>query len=314
MSWKTAIYTTIFVLALGMVITLIVFWNVYIIGDYQTIKELHLALHGNSVIPTGTRWTILVLGIVFLSVILAVLSVFFANVLRNNRFKRQQKDFVNMVTHELRLPMSSIQMFTQTLARSDITQEDRTLFLERILGECQRMNVLIDHLLKSQAIETGRLPLNRQNLDLSSFLGEFKERWPRPILLTLPEAVVHLIADPVLLELALANLVANAEKYGRGTQPHILLDADAKRVAITVIDGGQPIPRKYLRIIFKRFYRIPNRDTRKQSGAGLGLYIVKNILRLHKGQVTVTPDTLRPDGLRGNAFALILPRQGALHT
>jgi two-component system, OmpR family, phosphate regulon sensor histidine kinase PhoR len=314
MNWKMAIYTTVFVLALGMVITLIVFWNVYIIGDYQTIKELNMALHGNAVIPSRSRWTILVLGIVFLSLILTVLSVFFANVMRNTRFKRQQKDFINMVTHELRLPMSSIQMFTQTLSRNEISDADRKIFLDRILGECQRMNLLIDHLLKSQAIETGRLPIHLQNFDLSAFLKDFTANWPRPVSLQLPESTTHFIADPVLLELALANLVSNAEKYGKGHQPYVTLDADAKRVTITVLDGGSPIPRKYLRHLFKRFYRIPNRDTRKQSGVGLGLYIVRNILRSHKGQVSVIPDSLRPDGQRGNAFCLVLPRQGGIHT
>jgi two-component system, OmpR family, phosphate regulon sensor histidine kinase PhoR len=314
MNWKTAGYTTIFILALGMVIALIVFWNVYIIGDYQTIKELNKALHGNVVIPSRGRWTILVLGIVFLSLILAVLSVFFANVMRSNRFKTQQKDFINMVTHELRLPMSSIQMFTQTLSRSDILESDKRTFLGRILGECQRMNVLIDHLLKSQAIETGRLPLHPQNFDLTAFLKDFTQNWPRPVSLQLPESTIHFIADPVLLELALANLVANAEKYGRGHQPFVTLEADAKRVTITVFDGGSPIPRKYLRHLFKRFYRIPNRDTRKQPGVGLGLYIVRNILRMHKGQVSVNPDSLRPDGMKGNAFSLTLPRQGGIHT
>jgi signal transduction histidine kinase len=314
MNWKIAAYTIIFVMALGMVVTLIVFWNVYIIGDYQTIRQLQTALHGNAVVPTRARWTILVLGIVFFSILLIVLSVFFANLLRGARFKGQQKDFINMVTHELRLPMSSIQMFAQTLGRGDIADADRQIFLERILGECQRMNVLIDHLLKSQAIETGRLPLRPQNIDLSVFLTEFRSHWPRPLTLILPEKTERFIGDPVLLELALANLVANAEKYGRGHEPILSLDADARRISITVTDGGTPIPRKYVRHLFKRFYRMPNRETRRQSGVGLGLYIVRSILKLHKGQVVVTPDAVRPDGHHGNAFALVLPKQGGAHT
>lgn len=314
MNWKTAAYTVTFVLALGMVITLIVFWNVYIIGDYQTIKQLQTALHGNSVVPTRARWTILVLGIVFFSLILIVLSLFFANLIRGARFKQQQKDFVNMVTHELRLPMSSIQMFAQTLGRGEIAEADRKLFLERILGECRRMNALIDHLLKSQAIETGRLPLRPQNIDLAHFLTEFREHWPRPLELVLPEKTERLTGDPVLIELSLTNLVANAEKYGRGHTPVISLTVADRRLHITVTDGGAPIPRKFIRHLFKRFYRIPNRETRRQPGVGLGLYIVRNIAKLHKGQVMVTPDSPRPDGHRGNAFTLDFPRQEGAHT
>lgn len=309
MSLKTSIYTTIFVLALGMVVTLIVFWNIYIIGDYQTIRELQVALHGNSFIPSRSRWTILVIGILFLSSILTVLAVFFANLLRNARFKQQQKDFVNMVTHELRLPMSSIQMFTQTLLRKDIAETDKTVFLERIMGECQRMNALIDHLLKSQAIETHRLPLYPQTIDLAEFFRAFKAKWPRTLdVLDLP-AGLKIEADPVLLDLALTNLVSNAEKYGRGSIPHMTMQQQGPRYALSVIDGGAPIPRKYLRSIFKRFYRIPNRDTRRQSGVGLGLYIVRSIAHMHKGEISVSPDTQRPDGKRGNAFTLTLPKR-----
>lgn len=309
MSLKTTIYTAIFVLAIGMVVTLLVFWNIYIIGDYQTIKELQQALHGKVFIPSGGRWTILVLGIVFLSIILTVLSVFFANVLRNARFKRQQKDFLNMVTHELRLPMSSIQMFAQTMARSDFAEGDRVLFLERILGECQRMNALIDHLLKSQAIETGRLPLDRQALDLDEFISGFVVKWPRPLQWTAGEKKSFIHADPVLLELAIGNLVSNAEKYGRGAVPNLSLSKDAKKISLTVMDGGTPIPRQYIRRIFRRFYRIPSRETRRQSGVGLGLYIVRSVMKLHRGQVTVTPGTRRPDGHQGNAFTLSFPRK-----
>ncbi len=309
MHLKTAIYTAIFVLAIGMVVTLLVFWNIFIIGDYQTIRELNKALHGNVLIPSGGRWTVLVLGIVFLSTILTVLSVFFANVLRNARFKRQQKDFLNMVTHELRLPMSSIQMFAQTLSRSDFPESDRSAFLDRILGECQRMNALIDHLLKSQAIETGRLPLDKQTLDLDDFVRNFVARWPRPLQWTAGEKIFSVHADPVLLELAIANLVTNAEKYGRGAVPNLVLAKDAKKVTLAVLDGGMPIPRQYVKRIFRRFYRIPSRETRGQSGVGLGLYIVRSIMKLHQGQITVTPATERQDGRQGNAFTLIFPRR-----
>jgi signal transduction histidine kinase len=307
MSLKTTLYTVAFVLTLGMVITLIVFWNIYIIGDYQTIKELHQALHGNVFLPSGSRWTILVLGIVFLSVILTVLSVFFASLLRDVRFKQQQKDFVNMVTHELRLPMSSIQMFAQTLSRNDMPESDRNTFLDRILGECQRMNALVDHLLKSQAIETGRLGLDPQTLEMGTFIKDFVKKWPRALELAALDKKIFVAADPVLLELAMVNLVSNAEKYGHGIIPAITVTQEGRRLSVTVFDGGPPIPRKFIKHLFKRFYRMPIRETRRQTGVGLGLYIVRSILRLHKGQVVVTPDSLRPDSRRGNAFTLIFP-------
>ena len=308
---KTALSIVAFVVAAGMVITLLVFWNVYIISDYHTIKELYMMSHGTMEVPARGRWTVLILGITFLSLVLVVLSIFFAAFLRGARFKRQQKDFVNMMTHELKLPMSSIQMFAQTLRQRDASPADRERFLDAILNDCMRMNLLLDHLLKSQLIEKGKLPVNRRRVDLREFLEEFVRKWPRPLEARIA-ADAEAQVDPVLLDLAITNLVNNAEKYGKGTVPEIGLEAEAGKARISVSDGGTPIPKKYARKIFKRFFRMPNRDTRRQNGVGLGLYIVKSIVRLHDGQIDL--DSGGNEGGKawtGNRFTLTLPRAEA---
>ncbi len=308
---KTALSIVAFVLAAAMVITLLVFWNVYIISDYHTIKELYLVSHGTMEVPASGRWTVLILGIVFLSLVLVVLAIFFAAFLRGARFKRQQKDFINMMTHELKLPMSSIQMFAQTLRQRDASPEDRIRFLDAILNDCMRMNLLLDHLLKSQLIERGRLPVNRRRINLREFLEEFVRKWPRPIAARLG-AEAEAQVDPVLLDLAITNLVNNAEKYGKGSTPEVGLESDAGSARISVQDAGAPIPKKYARKIFRRFFRMPNRDTRRQNGVGLGLYIVKTIARLHGGRVELESGIPEEGSAwKGNRFTLTLPRAEA---
>jgi two-component system, OmpR family, phosphate regulon sensor histidine kinase PhoR len=308
---KTALSIFAFVLAAGMVITLLVFWNIYIISDYHTIKELYQMSHGAMEVPARGRWTVLILGIVFLSLVLVVLAIFFAAFLRGARFRRQQKDFVNMMTHELKLPMSSIQMFAQTLRQREASPEDRVRFLDAILNDCMRMNLLLDHLLKSQLIERGRLPVNRRRVDLRAFMEDFVRKWPRPLAARL-SAEAEAQVDPVLLDLAITNLVNNAEKYGKGSLPEVGLEADARSARISVRDAGKPIPKKYARKIFKRFFRMPNRDTRRQNGVGLGLYIVKTIARLHEGRIDLeTGGTEAGRPWQGNRFILTLPRAEA---
>lgn len=308
---KTTLSIVAFVLAAGMVITLLVFWNIYIISDYHTIRELYQMSHGTPEVPAQGRWTVLILGIISFSLVLVVLSIFFAAFLRGARFRRQQKDFVNMMTHELKLPMSSIQMFAQTLRQREAAPEDRARFLDAILNDCQRMNLLLDHLLKSQLIEKGRLPVYRRRTDLREFLREFADKWPRPLSARLADPAEAQV-DPVLLELALTNLVNNAEKYGKGGIPEIGLQADGPVARISVTDSGAPIPKKYGRKIFKRFFRIPNRDTRRQNGVGLGLYIVKSIARLHGGRVELdSPEGEAGGERKGNRFTLVLPRKEA---
>jgi two-component system phosphate regulon sensor histidine kinase PhoR len=306
-SLRTALYTAAFVLAISMVVTLLVYWNVYIISDYRTIKELYSTVHGgNYRVPTAGRWTVLIVGIVFLALLMVVLSIFFANFLRGNRFKQQQRDFANMVTHELRLPLSSIQVFAQTLRQRAMDPDAHNRFIDGILSECGRLGVLIDHLLKLQQIEQGKLPLHRMPLDAGGFLEEFAGKWPRPLAIH-AEIKARVQADPMLLHLALANLVSNAEKYGRGSMPEITLSRADRDVFITVRDRGRPIPRKYLKRIFKKFYRVPNAATRRQNGVGLGLYIVKNIAVMHRGSVQASPLQASDSQTEGNAFTLSLP-------
>ena len=308
---KTTLSIIAFVLAAGMVVTLLVFWIVYMISDYHTIRELYQMSHGTMEVPARGRWTVLILGITFFSLVLVVLSTFFAAFLRGARFRRQQKDFVNMMTHELKLPMSSIQMFTQTLRQREPTSEERARFLDAILNDCLRMNQLLDHLLKSQLIEKGRLPVNRRIIDLKDFLEEFVRKWPRPLAARISgDAKVQV--DPVLLDLAITNLVSNAEKYGKGSIPEVGLQSDARSARISVRDAGTPIPKKYSRKIFKRFFRMPNRDTRRQNGVGLGLYIVKTIARLHQGRIDLESGGIQEgQAWAGNRFTLTLPRTEA---
>lgn len=323
MSFRTAMLTLVFVLAAGMVITSLVFWIVYIVSDYHTIRDLYNATHGTPDVPVAGRWTVLTLGIIFLSIALVVLSVFFANLLRSGLFKQQQKDFVNMMTHELKLPMSSIQMFAQTLKQRDPNPEERMRFLDCILNDCARMNLLVDHLLKSQLIEQGKLPVQRRRMDMGDFVRRFAEGWPRPLRLTLRDTAPAQV-DPVLLELALTNLVNNAEKYSKGSLPEVSLEVEGGKVRLSVSDQGSPIPKKYAKKIFKRFFRMPTRNTRRQDGVGLGLYIVKTIMRLHKGTVEISHVAANPGGdlaampggpasqgenrAAGNRFTLTLPR------
>jgi signal transduction histidine kinase len=266
-------------------------------------------VHGEGYhVPSAGRWTVLILGITFLGILIAVLSVFFANLVRGNRFKRQQRDFGNMITHELRLPLSSIQVFAQTLVQRPLELEERNRFAEGILSECSRLSLLIDQLLKFQQMEQGKLPVRKTSLDAGEFLNTFAGKWPRPLKVRVDESV-RLEADPMLLELALANLVSNAEKYGRGGTPEIELSHPGSKAQFIVRDGGRPIPQKFVKRIFRKYYRMPNVTTRRQTGVGLGLYIVKNIASLHQGSIAVNPLVPPAAPAEGNEFILRLPAQ-----
>ena len=303
MKARTAVYITLFVMAICLAIALIVLWNVYIIRDYLTIRDLHAELHGTARdFSARGRWIALALGITAGVTVIVALSLFFAAVMRGNILKGQQRDFANMMTHELRLPLSGIQLMAQTLRQGPLEAEEIDRFAGRILTECGRLGLLIDQLLKVQQLEHGQLLLHRKPLDAGELARTVGAAWPRPIDVE-AEPGLRIDADPLLLEMCLNNLVSNAEKYGRGTKPLLRVTREGDDARFAVRDGGRPLPRKYLKKVFRKFYRVPNLTTRRQGGVGLGLYIVKSVAKLHKGRVEAIP-LADPEG---NEFAFRIP-------
>jgi len=188
-----------------------------------------------------------------------------------------------------------------------VEPEAHNRFIDGILSESARLGFLIDQLLKIQQIEQGKLPMHKVLFESGPFLETFTGKWHRPLQLRiLSSAPVE--ADPMLLELALANLVSNAEKYGRGGVPEIELSSTGGEVQFTVRDHARPIDRKDYKRIFQKFYRLSNTETKRQTGVGLGLYIVKYIVAtLHHGSVHVSPIAASESRSEGNEFSLRLP-------
>lgn len=306
MKIRTAVYITLFVLAICLAIALIVFWNIYIIRDYLTIRDLREELHGAQEFSAGGRWIVLALGITAGVILIVALSLFFAAVMRGNILKAQQRDFANMMTHELRLPLSGIRLLAQTLRQGPLDPRDTERFADGILAECSRLGLLVDQLLKVQQLEHGQLLLHKRPLDASRFARDFAEGWPRPLAVTAGAEALPVEADPLLLEMCLVNLVTNAEKYGRGSVPELRVFREGKDACFAVRDGGRPLPRKYLKKVFRKFYRVPNLTTRRQGGVGLGLYIVRSVARLHKGNAAARA----LENPEGNEFSFRIPIAG----
>ena len=120
-----------------------------------------------------------------------------------------------------------------------------------------------------------------------------------------PPALAETAANAPLLFSSTPRIVVS--KYGKGSIPEVTLEDMGDRVNISVRDEGAPIPKKYAKKIFRRFFRMPTRDTRRQSGVGLGLYIVKTIARMNKGTIVLGPVDGSSES-RGNRFILSLPR------
>lgn len=307
--WSLAFAITGFVIAVLMVITILVFWNVFIIGDFRTIKELSGSLEslrsGSSGVghDASTRWAMVTMGSSFLAVILVALSLFFTSYLVNRRYRTLQTDWLNMTTHELKLPTANIQLFAQTLQRTHLADSDRERFLGLILQETRRLDGLVSRILQARRIEGGMQEMRIERLELRQWLGEYARKGIAPVFILVPGPAVNVRADKLMLEAVLNNLLGNALKYGDGSAPVVDISTPPGSTHIEVADKGLGVPNKHRRRIFDRFYRIPSREHRRQNGTGLGLYIAKSSVELMGGTMGVKDN---PTG-KGSVFWFRLP-------
>ncbi len=219
----------------------------------------------------------------------------FHDLTRLKQLERTRQEFVANVSHELRTPLSLIKGYVETLldgARNDPAIAER--FLKIIERNTQRLDLLIQDLLTISALESERIKLNLQPVELRPLVEKiFTDLKPpaenKNVELVNQLSDVNATADVNRLEQVLANLVDNAIKYGRA-QGHVTVGGkklDDGKLEIFVQDDGPGIPTESLDRVFERFYRVDKARSRDQGGTGLGLSIVKHIVQAHGGEVWV---------------------------
>jgi len=266
-----------------------------------------ILLHWRSVVP-------LVLGIIFFPVIIAGLVLNTIFLVREIRRNEQQDSFLNAVTHELKTPITSIRLYLQTLERRRINDEQRQEFYHLMLEDTDRLLGTVEQVLRAGEVRQSRSRKNWEDLNFVEIIRESLElaRLRHGISAgelhfgAEPPGNITLIGNREELRTAVANLLDNAVKYS-GPQREVVIDVltpDLETVILRVRDNGVGIPRPELKRIFKRFYRVPARGSDQVKGTGLGLFIVRSIVRRHGGEAFAESDG---EGL-GSTFTIRLPR------
>lgn len=225
------------------------------------------------------------------------------------RTERSHAELIATVAHELRSPLTSVKGFTATLLAKweRFTDDQKRLMLETVDADANRVTRLITELLDISRIDSGRLELRRQPVDLSAAVERHVQALtasgqdPGRFLVRTCQPLPAVWADPDKVDQVLGNLLENAVRHGEGTVTIEVAPAPAKSdergAAVTVSDEGPGIPEESMGRVFTRFWR-----GSKRGGTGLGLYIVKGIVEAHGGTITVGRG---PGG--GAEFRFILP-------
>jgi signal transduction histidine kinase len=256
-----------------------------------TIRPRAIELLAFGTLPES-RVPILV-GLLTLTAAMAVVTIL--QLRREHELSRLRSDFISSVSHELRTPLSQILLFAETLNLGRVrTEEERHSATDVIVQEGRRLMHLVENILHFSRAERRMTRLGPELLDLSEAVGAIVDDW-RPLANAADVHIemrfgvgVYATADRSALRQMVLNLLDNALKYGPSTQTVTIgTSATAGRVRLWVEDEGSGIPPGERERVWNAFYRLDRDANSSVAGSGIGLYVVRELARLHGGDAWV---------------------------
>jgi len=297
------------ILALVTSLFLYIYWYIEVSSGLKSIVERFNLDTGQFL--TSQAWFVFMVLTLLVGVIIMGIFIIFVYNLKTLRLYRLQHNFINNFTHELKTPVTSLKLYLETFLKHELSRENQLKYTQYMLSDTGRLSEDINRILNLAQIES------------KSYTGE-------PVFQNLPETIEnfyqinsHLFRNcniqvhppdkeryfyqiiPPMFEMLLMNLVTNAIKYNDTETPRIDITFEQKRkkLMIRFEDNGIGIRKSQLKKIFKKFYQVGHSDDMSAKGSGLGLYLVDQIAKIHKGKITAQS----AGSGKGAVFNLILP-------
>lgn len=255
------------------------------------------------------RWSMVAgEGAVFLS--LLIFGIYRTKRAFNQEFDlaQQQKNFLLSITHEFKSPLAAIKLSLQTIEKRNLEENQKKEIITRALNETDRINLLIENALFASRLESQNSDYHFEEFNFSSFIAELIETYQTRIF---SESNIDLSTDNAILfkgdKLAITslvyNLLENAEKYSPSPAEILVsLKKLNNYIELSFSDNGFGIELNERSKVFEKFYRVGNEETRRTKGTGLGLYIVKKVVAMHKGNIEI-----KSNNPTGTIFIIRLP-------
>lgn len=253
-------------------------------------------------------FSLLLVGITIASFVLL-----YRNMMQQKRLADLKNEFISNITHELKTPIATVGVAIEALKSFNAIDDPRRTkeYLDISQNELQRLNLLVDKVLKLSMFEKKEIELKYEVLNLADVVDEVvasmrlqTEKYRATVTVN-TEGDCTLQADRLHLLSVVFNLLDNALKYGK-ENPAVQISLEEKEhtIELKVADNGIGIPAEYKDKVFDKFFRIPHGDTHDAKGYGLGLSYVAHVVKKHKGTITVETGTGT-----GAIFIINLPKE-----
>ncbi|MNE21640.1 Sensor protein kinase WalK [compost metagenome] len=292
--------TTVFVYLLGAYVLIQFLW-----WGYHLIDLTRSSHHADNTIA---KRIVMIIGegSVFLILLLFGLWKIKRSIKKEIQMARQQNNFMLSVTHELKTPLAATKLYLQTIQKHKLTEEKQSELIQKALEESNRLENLVEQILTASRLEQQAMPRLITSISLKDFLTNLISIQQKRFHITLHMndfEEITLETDPLILTYILNNLIENAYKYGytdRGVD--VTVSKDEQLVSIQIRDYGKGIPTDLQNLLFKKFNRLENEETRTTKGTGLGLFIARESARTLGGNLRL----VKVDG-PGACFEIQMP-------
>lgn len=222
-------------------------------------------------------------------------------------------DFVSMAAHELRTPLTSIKGYLSVFLKENAEKlnADQQMFLNRISISTQTLMSLVENLLNVSRVERGAFSMYKEEIDwvklvrqtVDDYKLRAKEKNQLLEFIEPQQIIPNIYADKLRISEVLYNLVANALNYtAPGGTIQVWVETDGNSVITHVKDTGEGIPKEAIPHLFTKFFRVSGNLEQGSKGTGLGLYIAKSVIDMHKGKIWVNSELGK-----GSVFSFSIP-------